>query len=129
MQHFAHGFDVREGRQTAPVYATIEGVPRRYAPPNSWLTRGGEWPTGPFRPNAPDYAVAVACLVQTCDMAILQTGESLRGVARLAGIDAGSLSRMMNGQTVPDMGTVVALETALNTDLWPTRLSRRAAGQ
>jgi DNA-binding phage protein len=101
-------------------------VPRSYVAPNSWLVDGGNWPEGPFRLDTPEYAIAVSRLVQACNVAMLQTGDSLRGVARNAGIDTGSLSRLMSGQTVPDLGTVVALESAMDTDLWPVRALRQA---
>lgn len=126
MQHFGTTLCVPDTRRTVPVYVSIDAVPRRYAAPNSWLTHRGEWPVGPFRADTPEYAVAVAYLVQACDAAMLQTGDSLRAVARRAGIDIGSLSRMMNGQTVPDLGTVVALESALDADLWPVRSAGRS---
>ena len=126
MQHVKNRDDVVDTRRTVPVYVSIDAVPRRYAAPNSWLTHRGEWPVGPFRADTPEYAVAVAYLVQACDAAMLQTGDSLRAVARRAGIDIGSLSRMMNGQTVPDLGTVVALESALDSDLWPVRSAGRS---
>ena len=102
MQHFAHGLMSakadKQPRYTPPLRACPVVIPH---PPGSPVGNGPTQPTPLTTPLR-------SRLVQTCDMAILQTGESLRGVARLAGIDAGSLSRMMNGQTVPRYGTVVA---------------------
>jgi DNA-binding phage protein len=96
---------------------------RKYAPPSSWVAAGGEWPRGPFRDEAPPYATVTAAVVQSYQ-AVVGT-RSLRSVARAAGIDATSLGRMLNGETVPDVHTVAVLEGALDTELWP-RYSQRS---
>lgn len=46
---------------------------------------------------------------------------SLRAVAVPAGIDPTSLSRLVTGKVVPDLGTIANLEQALDVDLWPGR--------
>jgi transcriptional regulator with XRE-family HTH domain len=42
-------------------------------------------------------------------------------VAGPAGIDPTSLSRLLTGKVVPDLGTIANLEKALDMDLWPGR--------
>ncbi len=90
---------------------------RKYAPPRSWVAEGGEWPDGPFTPDAPPYAVVTAAVVRAYRQAA--GSRSLRSVAGPAGIDPTSLSRMLSGETVPDVHTVAVLEDALNAALWP----------
>ena len=97
---------------------------RKYAPPRSWVRADGRWPTGPFAEDAPPYALVTAAVVAQYQSLI--GARSLRSVARAAGIDPTSLGRMLNGETVPDVHTVAVLEDALDAELWPTYLQRRA---
>lgn len=92
---------------------------RRYQHPRGFLTPDGTWPTGPFRDDAPGYATRTAALTQRLVAALADTGESQRQVALAAGIDPGTLSRILSGQAVPDLGTIDALERALHKALWP----------
>jgi hypothetical protein len=91
---------------------------RKYAPPNTWVAEGGQWPTGPMAADAPPYAVVTAAIVTRYRAAA--GSRSLRSVASAAGIDATSLGRTLAGETVPDVHTVAVLEDALGVDLWPT---------
>ena len=90
---------------------------RKYAPPRSWVADGGEWPDGPLTTDAPPYAVVTAAIVRAYRQAA--GSRSLRSVAGPAGIDPTSLSRMLSGETVPDVHTVAVLEDALDAALWP----------
>ncbi len=90
---------------------------RKYAPPNSWVAAGGEWPDGPLAADAPPYAVVTAAVVQRYRAAA--GARSLRSVAGAAGIDPTSLGRTLAGETVPDVHTVAVLEDALGVELWP----------
>jgi hypothetical protein len=98
---------------------------RKYAPPRSWVRADGQWPTGPFAADAPPYALVTAAVVARYQT--LVGTRSLRSVARTAGIDPTSLGRMLSGETVPDVHTVAVLEDALEAELWPNYLERRAA--
>ena len=91
---------------------------RKYAPPRTWVSEDGQWPDGPMTPDAPPYAVVTAEVVRRYRAAA--GGRSLRSVATAAGIDPTSLSRMLSGETVPDVHTVAVLEAALDVALWPT---------
>jgi DNA-binding phage protein len=90
---------------------------RKYAPPNTWVITGGEWPDSPLVDDAPPYAVVTAEVVRAYRRAV--GARSLRSVAAAAGIDATSLGRTLAGETVPDVHTVAVLEDALGTALWP----------
>ena len=90
---------------------------RKYAPPRTWVADGGEWPAGPFTTDAPPYALVTAAIVERYQAAVGQ--QSLRAVARAAGIDPTSLGRTLAGETVPDVHTLAVLESALDTELWP----------
>jgi DNA-binding phage protein len=91
---------------------------RKYAPPRTWITDAGEWPTGPFTDDAPPYVVVTAAIVVGYRRAA--GSRSLRSVAAAAGIDPTSLSRTLSGETVPDVHTVAVLEDALGVPLWPS---------
>ncbi len=91
---------------------------RKYAPPRTWVDETGEWPDGPFRADAPPYALVTAAIVRRYRDAAGR--RSLRSVARAAGIDPTSLGRTLSGETVPDVHTVAVLEDALQVPLWPT---------
>lgn len=98
---------------------------RKYAPPRTWVAVGGEWPQGPFVDDAPPYALVTAAVVAAYTS--LVGSRSLRSVARAAGIDPTSLSRMLSGETVPDVHTVAVLESALDAELWPAYSDRRSS--
>lgn len=98
---------------------------RKYAPPQTWVSAGGTWPTGPFVDDAPPYALVTATVVKRYREAA--GPRSLRSVARAAGIDPTSLGRMLAGETVPDVHTVAVLEAALDVELWPAYPERRDA--
>lgn len=101
---------------------------RKYIPPIEWLAPGVEWPAGPLRADAPGYAITTAALVRRLQAVMAERGLTLRAAAQPAGIDPTSLSRLLTGKVVPDLGTIAALEDCLEADLWPPRLSRGKAG-
>lgn len=92
---------------------------RRYTPPRDHLTPDGTWPAGPYQPDTPGYALATADLVTNTLDALTTANLSVRAAARAAGISHATLLALLAGNTVPDLGTIRALETALNTPLWP----------
>lgn len=97
---------------------------RKYAPPRTWVADGGEWPAGPFAADAPPYALVTAAIVERYQATV--GIQSLRAVARAAGIDPTSLGRTLAGETVPDVHTLAVLESALDTELWPRWPDRSA---
>lgn len=95
---------------------------RSYHPPATYVATGGGWPEGPFVPDTPVYALVAAQLVIRLRDVIAEQHLSLRAAARPAGIDPTSLSRLLTGKVVPDLGTIAGLEHSLGVDLWPGRL-------
>lgn len=89
---------------------------RSYTPPRDWVTERGAWPRGPFQDDAPPYAKAIAAMIPGLTDAI--GDRSLRQVAALADMSHASLSRILNGETVPDTATLAALEYALGVPVW-----------
>ena len=95
---------------------------RSYQPPASFVVEGGTWPGGPFADSAPAYAKVTGALVARLASLMEERGLTLRAVASPAGIDPTSLSRLLTGKVVPDLGTIANLELALESDLWPGRV-------
>ncbi|MEI2784744.1 MAG: helix-turn-helix transcriptional regulator [Candidatus Nanopelagicales bacterium] len=95
---------------------------RSYQPPASFVAPDGLWPTGPFTPGTPTYAIVTAALVVRLQSEMADRGASLRAVAGPAGIDPTSLSRLITGKVVPDVATIANLEQSLDVDLWPGRV-------
>ena len=79
--------------------------------------RAGTWPQATLDGDP----VAVYC--QAAALSLTQELErrrwSLREVARLTGISHRTLGYLIAGQTVPDLGTIALLETALQKPLLP----------
>jgi transcriptional regulator with XRE-family HTH domain len=69
--------------------------------------------------GAPAHVQTAALLGQRLVVAMKDDGRSARQLAYAAGLDPGTLSRILAGHAIPDLGTLAALEHALNTDLWP----------
>lgn len=92
---------------------------RRFDEPRTFVTPDGDYPTGPFRAGTPAYAAVTAGISANLQHALTQQGMSLRKTAAKAGIAHGTLVNILAGSVVPDVGTVAALEQALNTPLYP----------
>ncbi len=101
---------------------------RSYLPPARFVAPGGIWPVGPFDPDTPLYAHVTARLVTVLHGVMSDRRLTLRAVAVPAGIDPTSLSRLVTGKVVPDLGTIAALEQVLDVDLWPGRSPSDPAG-
>lgn len=77
-------------------------------------------PSWPDEPCADADAEAVRLLVNNLKAAMGERG--VRTVARAAGIDHGMVSRLVAGETWPEMLTVIRLERGLGVKLWPQHL-------
>lgn len=92
-------------------------MPRRRGisgPPRDHLV-AGEWPSGES-----DGPAAIAQAVARALLAALD-GRSIREVARQADLQHATVLGLVNGTRWPDFVTLVKLEDALRTDLWPQR--------
>jgi transcriptional regulator with XRE-family HTH domain len=79
----------------------------------------GEWPHAKLDgPISAQYAQAIAARLREV---IDEQQLTLRAAARLSGIDRQTITRVLNGEHLADIGTVAALEQALDADLWPRR--------
>lgn len=108
-------------RAMSATRGTLTHMPGRVTPaPNTWAT-GDPWHAHPLNGDAPAYALVSHHIAATLDTTITASGDSLRTVATTAGVDHGTLSRVLAGHTVPDVATLAALEDALDINLWPTR--------
>ena len=98
-------------------------MPRRrglLGPPNGFLSAAGRWPDGPFKRGTPatvlvaaQIAAAIRDAVELAGLNVSQVSEGL-GVARSTYYDI-----VINGNTLPDLHTIVRAEAFLNTSLWP----------
>jgi transcriptional regulator with XRE-family HTH domain len=79
----------------------------------------------PGLPSADD-TVEVARFVSSRLQAAL-SDRSVRSLSRDSGVPDGTILRILNGSTWPDIRTVARLERALDSDLYPTRADRAAS--
>ncbi|KOU40703.1 hypothetical protein ADK54_21460 [Streptomyces sp. WM6378] len=47
------------------------------------------------------------------------TGHTLRSLAEVTGVTHSTVSRVLNGKVMPDLGTLARLEAAFGLQLWP----------
>lgn len=62
--------------------------------------------------------MAAAQVVVATKVFIEQSGRSANSFADDAGIDRGTLSRVLAGHNLPDLRTLYALETTVGRTLW-----------
>lgn len=87
-------------------------VPRHYAV-------DGAWPHAALAADAPvsaHYGQALACNLAH---AMASTGHTLRTLADVTGVTHSTISRVLNGRVMPDLGTIARLESAFQLQLWP----------
>ncbi|AZQ74359.1 XRE family transcriptional regulator [Streptomyces luteoverticillatus] len=82
--------------------------------------------------DAPDSAHYGRALSRNLERALEVTHQSLRPLAENTGITHSTISRVMHGKVMPDLGTLARLEAASGFQLWPgpTALpSRKSPGR
>ena len=84
--------------------------------PITYLAKKSSFPDGPYRPEAPPEVYLAAALAIRLNKKI--GSESIRYVAKKAGLSPQTLINILTGTTWPDLRTIARLETALNTRLW-----------
>lgn len=87
-------------------------VPRDYV-------ASGTWPHAALTPDAPVSAHYGQALARNIERALASTGQSLRMLAEATGITHSTISRVVNGRVLPDLGTLARLEAALGFQIWP----------
>ncbi|MFD4276191.1 helix-turn-helix domain-containing protein [Streptomyces cyaneofuscatus] len=79
----------------------------------------GAWPHAALAPDAPVSAYYGQSLSRNLQRAMTSTGYTLRGLAEVTGINHSTVSRVLNGKVMPDLGTLARLEAAFGFQLWP----------
>ena len=91
---------------------------QRKPPPTQWLVADGTWPDGPFRPDTPGYVRTAAGVAARINAHLRTHAMTAAAFAAAAGIDPGTLSRVLSGSNLPDLHTLHAVELAAGTALW-----------
>jgi DNA-binding phage protein len=94
-------------------------MPRRKSnPPISYLEMNGAYPEGPFVEGTPPAVIAAAAFVQRLLFEMGHGWGAQSAMAKKAGVSQGLISRIVRGESLPDLATVANLEQALKADLW-----------
>lgn len=108
----------------------LEGsVPRRSGDltPISYAI-SGEFPDVVLSQDAPPSAHFALAFAKALHAALSDRSISLREVAKVARLSHPTVSRILNGEVVPDLRSIASLEVALQTSLYPVDLFRQFAG-
>jgi hypothetical protein len=73
------------------------------------------WPEKPSSDPAGEVARRLVLNLQRA----LNEQKSIRGAAKLAGIDHATILKILAGRSWPDLHTIVRLEQSLGATLWP----------
>lgn len=79
----------------------------------------GQWPRAELAPDAPVSAYYGQAFARNLVRAIESAGLGTRTLGEKSGVAHTTISRLMRGKVLCDIGTVARLEIALATDLWP----------
>lgn len=79
----------------------------------------GTWPYADLAPDAPVSAHYGQALARNIERALASSGHSLRTLADATGITHSTISRVLNGKVLPDIGTLARLEVAIGFQIWP----------
>lgn len=87
-------------------------VPRHYVV-------DGSWPHAALASDAPVSAHYGQAFARNLERAMASTGHTLRTLADSTGVTHSTVSRVLNGKVMPDLGTLARLEAAFGFQLWP----------
>jgi plasmid maintenance system antidote protein VapI len=104
--------DQMETWEDADVRSSNDDVPEAYV-------ATGAWPDAVLRPDAPVSAHYGQALARRLAYAIAASGTSLRALGERAGVSHTTISRLLAGRVLVDIGTVARLEAALGAEIWP----------
>ncbi|MFJ2575381.1 multiprotein-bridging factor 1 family protein [Kitasatospora aureofaciens] len=87
----------------------------------------GQWPQAELIADAPASAHYGQAFARNLIRAMESTGHGTRTLSEKSGVAHTTISRLMRGRVLADMGTVARLEVALAVDLWPGTAAVRQA--
>ncbi|MFI8362409.1 helix-turn-helix domain-containing protein [Streptomyces sp. NPDC085612] len=87
--------------------------------PPSFYVIDGVWPHAVLAADAPVSAYYGQHLARNLERAMSSTGHTLRSLGELTGLTHSTISRVVNGKVMPDLGTLARLEAAFGFQLWP----------
>ncbi|TJZ99984.1 helix-turn-helix transcriptional regulator [Actinacidiphila oryziradicis] len=79
----------------------------------------GNWPYARLVEDAPVSAYYGQAFARKLAEAMATSEIGLRTLGDKAGVSHATISRLLRGMVLPDIGTVARLEVALRTGLWP----------
>ncbi|MDF3141357.1 MULTISPECIES: helix-turn-helix transcriptional regulator [unclassified Streptomyces] len=79
----------------------------------------GNWPYARLVQDAPISAHYGQAFARNLTEAMEASEIGLRALGDKAGVSHATISRLLRGMVLPDMGTLARLEVALGTGLWP----------
>ena len=89
------------------------------SPPATFLTEGGTWPSGPFRPDAPALTARAARYAAAVWAELERRGWSVDRLAFETELPASWLAQVLRGLDWPDLDVVVRIEMALGVSFFP----------
>ncbi|MFJ4676972.1 hypothetical protein [Kitasatospora sp. NPDC088783] len=104
-------------------------MPREVVP-RAYLADGGVWPAGPLVPGAPPGAHLGQAIAEALKGAMGRQGLGTRELSRLTGSQVAhpTVLTVLQGSRLPSAHTILLLEVALQTQLYPTGLYSELAG-
>lgn len=96
------------------------GVPRSNNDqlPHTYVV-SGTWPHAQLQEEAPVSAHYAQALARNLARALDSSGTALRTLGDRAGVSHATISRLLRGMVLPDIGTIARLEAALGCEIWP----------
>lgn len=94
---------------------------KQLSKPRSYLSRNGKWPSGRFRPDAPEelefYLEIVNRLRRICDDKE-RDGVTIADIASAAKLSTATVYNILEGNSWGELLTIYRLERALDERLW-----------
>ncbi|GGR05716.1 helix-turn-helix domain-containing protein [Streptomyces aurantiogriseus] len=95
--------------------------------PPLFYVADGTWPEVTLASDAPLSAHCGLLLARDLRRTMRSRDLSLRGLAEVACVAHSTVARVVNGDVLPDIGTLTRLEDALDHQLWPGPSAVRSA--
>ena len=91
-------------------------MPKTRPHPTEFVAKKSFFPHGPYRPETPPEVYLAAALAIRLRTKI--GDESVRYIAKKAGLSPQTILNILNGTTWPDLRTIAKLENAFDYRLW-----------